>query len=144
MLTPPTPSPIASSTTSSHPMLKRGGGHPIFGTYVGGSGLNTEYKLTSVQSYSSISQLRTEKSLNAAETSLHSQKGNTTSLKFNGKLDVTEENIASLTELNLEGFLRAVGDMVERFGLETFFYLPDSGGSMKYLPEDPHTPFLRF
>ena len=29
--------------------------------------------------------------------------------------------------------------MVERFGLETFFYLPDSNGTMKYLPEDPYT-----
>ena len=74
-----------------------------------------------------------------AETSLHAQKGNTTSLKFNGKLDVTEENTASLTELNIEGFLRGVGDVVKLFGLETFFYLPDSGGIMKYLPEDPHT-----
>ena len=95
---------------------------------MGGSALNAEYKLVSVQSYSSTSQLRTEKSLNAAETSLHSQRGNTTSLKFNGKLDVTEENTASLTELNPEGFLRAVGDIVERFCLETFFYIPDSGG----------------
>ena len=119
--------------------VKRGGKHPIFGTYVGGAALDSAYKLTTKFSYSSTSQLRTEKSLNVAETSLHSQKGSTTLLKFNGKLDVTEENTASLTELNLEGFLRSVGEVVERFGLETFFYLPDSAGIMKYLPEDPHT-----
>ena len=47
--------------------------------------------------------------------------------------------MASLTELNLEGFLRAVGGIVERFGLETFFYMTDLTGDMKYLPEDPHT-----
>jgi len=61
------------------------------------------------------------KSLEMAETSLHSQRGDTTSLKFHGKLDVTEGNKASLTELNLEGFLRGVGAIVKRFGLETFF-----------------------
>ena len=52
---------------------------------------------------------------------------------------MTEGNIASITVLNLEGFLRAVGDIVERFGLENFFYLPDSSCSMKYLPENPCT-----
>jgi len=51
-------------------------------------------------------------------------------LKFNGKMDVTEGNTSSLIELNLEGFLRDVGDIVDRFGLETFFYLPDSSGKM--------------
>ena len=29
--------------------------------------------------------------------------------------------------------------MVEHFGLDTFFYLPDSNGTMNYLPKDPHT-----
>ena len=82
--------------------------------------------------------MRTENILSIAETSLHSQRADTTSLKFNGKLDITEEHTASLTELNLEGFLRSVGDIVERFGFENFFYLPDSAGVMKYLPEDLH------
>ena len=51
----------------------------------------------------------------------------------------TTTNTASLSELTLESFLRAVGNTVERFGLETFFYLPDSSGKMLYLPEEPHT-----
>ena len=53
-------------------------------------------------------------------------------------MDVTG-NTASLSEMNLESFLQEVGDTVERFGLETFFYLLDSSGEMLYLPEDPHT-----
>ena len=56
-----------------------------------------------------------------AETSLHSQRRDTTSLKLHGKLDVTKGNKASLTKLSLEGFLRGVGAIVKRFGLETFF-----------------------
>ena len=51
--------------------------------------------------------------------------------------------ILHLSELNLEAFLRAVEDIVERFGLETFFYLPDTSGEMKYLPEDPHNFTLK-
>ena len=124
---------MSTSTT-----IKRGGTHPIFGTYVGGSPLTIEYKLSEADGYNSTSQLRSEKSLNLAETALHAQRNDTTSLKFNGKLDVAP-NTASLSELTLESFLRSVGDIVERFGLETFFYLPDSAGKMQYLPEDPHT-----
>ena len=58
-------------------------------------------------------------------------------------MDVKDNNTAFLSELNLEAFLRAVEDIVERFGLETFFYLPDTSGKMKYLPEDPHNFTLK-
>jgi len=51
---------------------------------------------------------------------------------------VTEGNPSTLLELNMETFLRSVADIVERFGLETFFYLPDSDNVMRYLPEEPH------
>ena len=66
-----------------------------------------------------------------AETSLHSQRGNSTSLKCNGKIDVTEGNTASLAELNLELFLKDVGDIVQHFSIDNFFYLLDSTVSMK-------------
>ena len=61
-----------------------------------------------------------------AETVLYNQKNDTTSLKSNWKMDVKEVHTTSLSELNLERFLRSVGDTVERFGLETFFRLPNS------------------
>ena len=100
---------------------KRGDEHPIFGVYIGGDALTSNYKLASPESYSRTSQLRSEKVLQVADSTLHSQQNSTTSLKFNRKLDVTEDNSASLSELNMESFLRATGDIVERFGLETFF-----------------------
>ena len=123
---------------SSSLTVKRGGSHPIFGIYVGGSPITSKYKLSQPDGYNSTSQLRSEKSLNLVETALHTKRDDTTTLKFNGKLDVAT-NTASLSELTLEDFLRAVGSIVERFGLETFFYLPDTSGNMQYLPEDPHT-----
>jgi len=98
----------------------------------------SEYKLSSLNSYSSTSQIRSKRSLNIAETSLHALWVSTTSLKFNGKLDVTEGDPSTLSELNMECFLRLVACIIERFGLETFLYLPDSDKNMRYLLEEPH------
>jgi len=64
------------------------------------------------------SQLRSEKGLHVADTSLHFQRSNITSLKFNGKLDVTRDKTTTLTELNMGAFLRSVSNIAERFGLE--------------------------
>ena len=100
---------------------KRGGKHPIFGLYVGGDVLTSEYKLAYQYTYSSTSQLQSEKGLQVEEISLHSQTNNTTSLKFNGKLEVTEISSATVYEYNMESFLRAIGDIVEHFGLKPSF-----------------------
>ena len=73
--------------------------------------------------YSTSSQLRSEKGLQVAESSLRSQCNDVILMKLNGKLEVTS-NISgvSITESNMESFLRSVADVVERFGLDTFFY----------------------
>ena len=72
------------------------------------------------------------------ENFLHWQKNNTTLLKFNGRLDVIEENSTSLSEFIMEAFSRSVVGLVESFGIDTFFYIMDIDGSMKYLQEEPH------
>ena len=116
---------------------RRGGTHPSFGIYVGGDSLTTDYHLASNQTYNSTSQLRNQKNVTVVETSLHAQKSDTTSLKFNENLEVST---SSLTEYNMEGFMRAVGETVERFGFEPFFYIKHpTTGKMLYLPEEPHT-----
>ena len=58
-------------------------------------------------------------------------------LKFNRKLDVTKDSSSSFSQFNMESFLRAVGDIVERFGLENF-YVMESDRIMNYLSEEPH------
>jgi len=45
---------------------------------------------------------------------------------------------STLSKLNMKEFLHSVADIVERFGLETLFYLPNSDKNMRYLPEEPH------
>lgn len=60
-------------------------------------------------------------------------------MEFNMKLEVScNINSVSLTELNMTSFSRSVADAVERCGRETWFYTMDSGGRMKYPPEEPH------
>jgi len=118
---------------------KRGGTHPIFGLYVGGDALTNMYHLASSDTYSSTSHLRGDKVLQVAESSLHSQRNYVTSIKFNGKLEITSNTSGvSLTEPSMESFFRSVVDVVERFGLKTFFYAMDTDSIMKYLPEEPH------
>ena len=98
-------STLPSSTPSVQPLPRRGGKHPIFGIYVGGDQLTEEYKLASTFSYTSTSQIRSERSLNVAENALHTQRADTTTLKFNGKLEVSSESQSTLTELSMEGYL---------------------------------------
>ena len=100
--------------------------------------MTPDYALSTLNGYSGTSQLKSEKILNLAENSLYYQRNDTVTIKFNGKVDVKEDT-ASFSDLNLEGFLCAVGNTIERFGLETYFYLSDSSGTMKYFPEDLHT-----
>ena len=117
---------------------KKGGTHPIFGLYIGGDALTASYASSSPDSKSNTTQLRSVNELQIAENFLHSQKNNTTSLKFNGRSDVIEENSISLSEFIMEAFSRSVVGLVESFGIDTFFYIMDIDGSMKYLQEEPH------
>jgi len=66
-------STTASSTIASPPVIKRGGMHPIFGIFVGGSPLTPDYALSTPN--------------DLAENSIYSQRNNTTILKLNGKID---------------------------------------------------------
>ena len=74
--------PLTINPAALEITLKRGCMHPRFDIYVGGSALTVEYNLTSAHSNFSTSQLHTQRSLNIAKTSLHSQRGDTTPLNF--------------------------------------------------------------
>jgi len=85
------PTVIKTSTSSSAlPDLRRGGRHPIFGIYVGGDALDTNYELELPFSYTNTSQIRSERSLNIAETALHAQRAELVFIKLNGKLNVSD------------------------------------------------------
>jgi hypothetical protein len=64
-------------------------------------------------------------------------------LKFNGKLETRNSLISvpdsSRTEMDKEEFLSDVLDMVQRYGLQSFFYLPGPDSQMHNLASEPHS-----
>jgi hypothetical protein len=56
-------------------------------------------------------------------------------MKFNGKLEATASDI---NEFDKEQFIRALMDKVRFYGLETFFYQPNSSGRMVSLMTEYH------
>ena len=96
------PAAIKTSTYSSNlPDPRRGGRHPIFGIYMVRDAIDTNYELKSPFSYINTSQICSERSLNISKTTLHTQRAELVSLKFNGKLDVSDRDPSTLSELNM-------------------------------------------
>ena len=127
---------MMTPTTSTVNVPKRGGTNPIFGTYVGGSPLNCEYRLTKITNFKASSQLRTPKNLSTLESALNSSLLDSSSLKFNGSLDTT----STTTEINKEQFITAVRRSVKKFGFQSLFTMPSTDNlSMVCLTDHPHS-----
>ena len=108
------------------------------GPFVGGAPLDDTYSLvTSEEPFKCALQLRNAKTLLGIESQLRKVLADSTALKYNGKLKLDATD-ASSTELDKEDFLLAVDEAVLSYGLQSFFYLPDSDGAMKYLAEESH------
>lgn len=116
----------------------RGGTHPIYGIYLGGSALDDSYHLTAeanLTNFRHISQVRSPKQSNTNESALIALMDDETKTKFKGNLDLT---VTTSTEYDKDGFLHAVKEKVRYYGLQTFFYLPDSAGHMVFLLNNPY------
>ena len=108
------------------------------GPYVGGSPLDNTYQLiTSEESFKCALQLRNAKTLLGIEYDFRKSSASSTSLKYDGKLKLDSSEVTS-KELDKEEFLLAVDEAIMSYGLQTFFYLPDQTGTIKYLAEEPH------
>ena len=116
------------------------------GPFVGGSPMQLDYTLTTSASsaFCSVSQIQTAKTLAATEQSLYSYRDDQTKPKFNGKLDTAMNGDGSaetsvLTEINKTAFEEALKNQIQRFGLQTFFYIPDvQQTEMIFLVEHAH------
>ena len=120
---------------------KRGGKHHSHGIFQGGAELDSSYCMNPKPCYRYSTQLRNTKSLERIESHLHSNMKDTSIVKFNGKIETSKTSSAngSRTETDKEEFISEVQDMVQRYGLQSFFYLPGSGNMMKNLSEEPHS-----
>ena len=96
---------------------KRGDIHPIYGVYLGGSGLINDYRLAKVNSYKFTSQLRNIKQAGVSERILTNSREDSSLRKFNGKLEVP--NTTSY-EMDKEEFIESLKDKISYYGLHTF------------------------
>jgi hypothetical protein len=122
-------------SVANTPTPKRGGLHPIFGAFLGGSRMDETYHLVTPK-FHCVSQLRTVKQLQAIQTSLEQARDSTTSLKFHGNLEL--DDLKTTTELDKKNFIKRVDRLVETYGLQGFFYMKALDGKMVSLLTHSH------
>jgi hypothetical protein len=115
----------------------RGGNHPIYGIYVGGSPLDDNYQPTRKGrlSYRSHMQRQNVKNIGTIEGALITARDSTTSLKFDGRLEPT---VGSATEIGKDRFISLLARKVEDLGQETFYYVMNNSNEVVDLFEQSH------
>ena len=114
---------------------KRGGIHPLYGLYIGGSGLDQDYQPKDRNSYSYASQRRNVKTISSIERDLVTARDSTTNLKFDGRL---EPVVTSTTEVGKVRFLTLLERRVEEHGQETFYHVKDMSDTVVNLFDHVH------
>jgi hypothetical protein len=117
----PGPPPIILPTPTSVIPPKRGGIHSRYDTFVGGCAMDDHYRLINPRSYKFTTQLRNSKATASLEKTLMSARNDASSIKFNGKLELTDTTTET-AELDKEQFIAALKDKVKFHGVQTFFY----------------------
>ena len=118
----------ATGTSLNSPL--RGGIHPIYGLYMGGSKLTDDYTLKSKSPYTCTMQIRNPKQPSYSEQTLIKRCSDTTSIKFNGSIEI---NISCITEYNKEEFITKLNEQVGYYELNSLFSMPDRTGTMHSL-----------
>jgi hypothetical protein len=115
------PQPPVPSSLPPIVMPRRGGIDSVCGLYLGGSPLNDLYKhrVTSRLTYRYATQCRNVMTISLIEQHLMNACESVTTLKFDGTLEAT---VGSSTEIGKEHFLTLLGQSVEEYRLETFYY----------------------
>ena len=93
---------------------KRGGQHPTYGVFIGGSFLDDQYRLTGTRHYQYTSQRRSAKAVNSIEQALLTTIESKTAPKFNGNLEKTPSS--SEYELEKLSFIKQLKQKVQRHG----------------------------
>ena len=104
---------------TTNPPPKRGGIHPIYGTFIGGSELDDTYKLTGTRHYRFTGQRRGPKVVNSIEQALLKTIDSNDAYKFNGNLEKTESSPE--TEIDKETFIKQLQKKVRLHGQQSFY-----------------------
>ena len=116
---------------TARPPPRRGGEHPTYGVFIGGSELNDEYKLVGTRHYKYTSQRRSAKVINSIEQALLKAIDSKEINKFNGSLETTPST--KDTELDKEGF-------VKQLKKKRYAYMA-SNRSMQFYIKEKSSPF---
>ena len=100
--------------TNNPPKPKRGGEHPIYGIFIGGSELDNTYNVTGTRHYRLTGQRRGPKVVNSIEQALLKTIDSNEACKFNGNLEKTE--LSPSNEIDKENFIKQLQKKV-RFHL---------------------------
>jgi hypothetical protein len=114
---------------------KRGGTHSIYGVFLGGGSFGAGWDMDTAR-YRFSSQRRDEKSVGKVERGLTNARDKTTTLKFNGtlELDGTE---GSEIELDKDQFVRTIEQLTREHGQQVF-YVIERDGTIHDLLRSPH------
>ena len=126
---PPPPPPIPP---------KRGGIHPQFGRFIGGSKLNDAYETvggSGISLFRFSTQRRHEKTLASIEKTLRDARDSTTGIKFNGTLEPGKDNPS---EIGKERFITLLKKRVVEHGQQTFYHIKDTDGKVVDLFDNAH------
>lgn len=117
------------------PTPRRGGIHPVYGVFLGGSAMKDDYRLSSPD-FHCVSQLRSIKQLQIIQNTLEQARNSLTSIKFHGNVEI--DDAKATTELDKNHFVKKVEQLVETYGFQGFFYMKAMDGSMVSLLSHSH------
>ena len=120
------PPPVAPTVVASTGP-RRGGIHPTYGIYIGGSPLADDYTQVDPRtSFKFQTQRRDVKTAPSVERSLNEARDSTTVVKFAGNIDIK----AGANELDKEAFIRTIRTLVRQHGHESFYAIKDDSGTV--------------
>ena len=103
----------------------RGGNHPIYGIFMGGSDLADDYTLKSSMPYKFMTQLRNPKQSSVPEARLMTRRNDVTAISFKGNLEISTP---AITEYDKEEFVTVLKEQVSYYELNSLFSMADSAG----------------
>ena len=98
---------------------KRGGIHPTYGVYIGGSELDENYRLAGTRHYKYTSQRRSAKVINSIEQALLNAIDSKDNLKFKGNLETTPSLEAN--KLDKDSFVKQLRKKVRLHGQQSLY-----------------------
>jgi hypothetical protein len=100
-------------------ILKRGGTHPIYGVFLGGGSVEAGWDMSTAR-YRFSSQRHDEKSVGKVEGGLTDARDKTTTLNFNGTLELDGTEV-SKRELDKDQFVCTIEQLTREHGQQIFY-----------------------